>query len=331
MSANQVISLNGPLYGSLFFASVMSTAFYGIACMQTFFYYVHYHDDPLRTKILVAILWTLNTIHESFTVCGVYEFIMAGLANPSSLVIGNPELISLYILTALVAVPTQGYFVYRLYVFSGKNIIVPIVWVGLALVQLVCPIVYVAKVLHTAKGVHVVAIGHLNSSGIMIIPTLTLSFSVAAAVDILIAIFMTFLLLRQRTVIGFANTVQLLQRLTVLAVNTGIWTATFALLSIILLHLFPSNMIYAVFSFPICSVYCNTLLANLNGRAYLRGEETVQMDMFKTSSLRVPNSTSNDQQHGQVMLISSAPQGAWKTTEVVRFPEDSRSTAAGDV
>lgn len=67
-------------------------------------------------------------------------------------------------------------------------------------------------------------------------------------------------------------------------------------------------MIYAVFSFPICSVYCNTLLANLNGRAYLRGEETVQMDMFKTSSLRVPNSISNDQQHGQVMLISSAPQ-----------------------
>ncbi|KAF8448815.1 hypothetical protein L210DRAFT_3523191 [Boletus edulis BED1] len=35
-------------------------------------------------------------------------------------------------------------------------------------------------------------------------------------------------------------------------------------------------MLYVVFVFPLCSVYCNTLFANLNGRMYIRGEGTTQ-------------------------------------------------------
>ncbi|KAG6381790.1 hypothetical protein JVT61DRAFT_398 [Boletus reticuloceps] len=74
----------GSTYGSIYFGIVISTAFYGVACMQTFLYYVHYENDPLRTKILVAILWALDTIHEALCVAGAYKYIMAGLANPFS-------------------------------------------------------------------------------------------------------------------------------------------------------------------------------------------------------------------------------------------------------
>lgn len=54
------------------------------------------------------------------------------------------------------------------------------------------------------------------------------------------------------------------------------------------------GLIYAVFVIPICSVYCNTLLANLNARAYIRGEETVHdvdvdFKSFSSSSWRVAN------------------------------------------
>ncbi|KAF9238077.1 hypothetical protein BU15DRAFT_62724 [Melanogaster broomeanus] len=49
-----------------------------------------------------------------------------------------------------------------------------------------------------------------------------------------------------------------------ISLNTGLWTAILALLSIVL----------GVY-YPLCSLYCNTLLANLNIRPYLRGGEQV--------------------------------------------------------
>ncbi|KAH0830142.1 hypothetical protein J3R83DRAFT_1490, partial [Lanmaoa asiatica] len=60
-----------------------------------------------------------------------------------------------------------------------------------------------------------------------------------------------------------------LERLTVFAVNSGIWTAIFSLLAAILVHISSSNLTYAIFFIPLCSIYCNTLLANLNARIYL--------------------------------------------------------------
>jgi len=97
------------------------------------------------------------------------------------------------------------------------------------------------------------------------------SLSLAAAVDILIAITMTFLLLRTRSKAGISNTAHILQRLTVFAVNTGIWTATFAIMAVIFLRVFPpAALYYVLFGIPLSSLYCNTLLANLNARAYIR-------------------------------------------------------------
>ena len=38
---------------------------------------------------------------------------------------------------------------------------------------------------------------------------------------------------------------------------------------------FPNNLIYVLFGIPLGSIYCNTLLANLNARSYIRGDPLV--------------------------------------------------------
>ena len=38
------------------------------------------------------------------------------------------------------------------------------------------------------------------------------------------------------------------------------------------MHIFPLDSIYLLAGVPITSLYCNTLLANLNARVYLQGE-----------------------------------------------------------
>ncbi|KAN0088271.1 hypothetical protein V8E55_005328 [Tylopilus felleus] len=129
----------------------------------------------------------------------------------------------------------------------------------------------------------------------MIISTL----SVAAVEDILIAVFLTFLFLRRRNATGYMGTTHVLQRLTVFAVNTGIWTASFALITLILLHVYPISSLYAVFGLPLCSVYCNTLLANLNARSYIRGEIVTRNYVDS----RVPCGSSTDQESWATKLM----------------------------
>ena len=65
-------------------------------------------------------------------------------------------------------------------------------------------------------------------------------------------------------------------------------------------------MLNAVFAFPLCSVYCNTLLANLNARAYIRGETTtynVDADL-PLSSKRASDGTKGDKHHRESRVVS---------------------------
>ncbi|KAF8555882.1 hypothetical protein OG21DRAFT_1507250 [Imleria badia] len=265
MSAGSPLSL----CVSLYFSTVMSTAFYGITCMQTLFYYVHYHHDSLRMKSLVAAVCAFNTIHEALTISGSYKYIMAGLMNPPSISNGVPELFVQILFTGLVAILTQGYFIYRIYDSSGKNMVAPLIWVPLAFYQIVAPAIYVGKTLYSADGVRVAELAVLHDS---LFRDLAIScLSVSAGVDVLIAIFLMSLLLRKGTATRFTGAPYVFQHLTAFAINTGIWPAMFAFLTL-MLYFYPSSPFYMLFGIPLCSVYCHTLLANLNARPHVRGE-----------------------------------------------------------
>ncbi|KIJ06274.1 hypothetical protein PAXINDRAFT_20528 [Paxillus involutus ATCC 200175] len=68
------------------------------------------------------------------------------------------------------------------------------------------------------------------------------------------------------------KTDRMLLRLILVSINTGLWTAVLALLSIILLVSLPATeLVYAGVYYPLCTLYSNTFLANLNIRSYIGG------------------------------------------------------------
>jgi len=140
--------------------------------------------------------------------------------------------------------------------------------------ELVSVLVYLGSSFSNVNGVLVVKSTALStplSEGII-----TSTNFVSAGMDIFISILFIRLLLRERaSAFTLKSTVQLLQRLTILAVNSGIWTATFAVLTAVLFSAMPSPFLSTVFGTPVCPLYCNTLLANLNARAYIQGEVNV--------------------------------------------------------
>ncbi|KAF8546536.1 hypothetical protein OG21DRAFT_1107881 [Imleria badia] len=251
----------------------------------------------------LSAIWTFNTIHEALIVAGEYKYIMAGLANPLSLSNGRTRHTVTYYGSSRSNYP--GLFRLSDLCFCREEHL----WathMGSLGVLSACVYFYLCnqRALYCGWVVGlVVFIDHFFTA------IATSSLAVAAGVDVVIAVFLTFLLLRKRIATGYVSTAHILQRLMLFTVNAGIWTATFALLSLILLHMFPTTFLSAVFSFPLCSVYCNTLLANLNGRAYIRGETTthnVDVDIFTNVTSQVPDSAKGNKHPQRVVSFRTS-------------------------
>jgi hypothetical protein len=94
--------------------------------------------------------------------------------------------------------------------------------------------------------------------------------AVVIAVDITITISLCTLLAMNRS--GFhPGTDRMILRLIFISVNTGLSSTLFALLFLILFLIYPTDLICTALYYPLCTVYCNTLLANLNVRSFVRG------------------------------------------------------------
>ncbi|KIK44773.1 hypothetical protein CY34DRAFT_79166, partial [Suillus luteus UH-Slu-Lm8-n1] len=108
--------------------------------------------------------------------------------------------------------------------------------------------------------------------------------AVMAVIDIAIAFFLVkYLRTLHRQAMTFALS-EMIQRLIIFSVLSGIWTALFALLDMVSYLGFPDTAVYALFDLPLCSLYCNTLLASLNSRDNGSAASIKELSTFKAAS-----------------------------------------------
>ncbi|KAJ2919041.1 hypothetical protein MD484_g1373, partial [Candolleomyces efflorescens] len=138
----------------------------------------------------------------------------------------------------------------------------------------------------------------------------------AAAVDILLAVGLCAVLWRTYLeivsgVAGFKSGVTMIQRIVLLTLNTGIWTALFTILTLAMSIRYPRYLIHVVFCFTSSPVYVNMLLANLNARSAIsesNHDSKVKFDhsaalSSRLSSIRIrPVSRDHDSNLGVYML-----------------------------
>ncbi|KAI5992187.1 hypothetical protein EDD15DRAFT_2197205 [Pisolithus albus] len=139
----------------------------------------------------------------------------------------------------------------------------------------------------------------------------------AAAVDITIAAALCTLLAMGRS--GFSRgTDRILIRLIVISVNSALWTALFGLLAVVFLVTLPQDMVFSGFYFPLCTLYCNTLLASLNVRRFVRGTDdggSYQLPSMPSNSKFKPQSGSD---HTTVNITMATTKVAQDSFEVPR-------------
>jgi len=249
----------------LYLALVGNCILWGVACMQGFQYSLyHSKNDSSLVKLLVAFLLSLNTGHVVLVIVALWKQVTHW---PSDKVDINLPLLWGDLLTAIVALTSQLFFTYRLWKFSPKN------WLSWSILA-----IFVTSSVYQLGA-------YIAFTTLCAIKKLTVAFfeyeklvlsiwGMAAAQDILITVVLIVLIYQHRHG-ALPSSVQIMHRLTIYVVNTGLWTALCALFVIITMVSFPSTLVWLALYMMICPLYTNTVLANLNGRTYIRGSSNV--------------------------------------------------------
>jgi len=119
-----------PLLGTLF-----TMFLYGIGCMQVFYYLQNYQEDRVGMKILVAVVWTLETLHTILSIYFVEFYLIVNFSNEGNLFHVNWGVPVSFIVGFLVAFIVNVYFIWRFWRLS-RNMIFSTTLLVLAIARL---------------------------------------------------------------------------------------------------------------------------------------------------------------------------------------------------
>jgi hypothetical protein len=260
--------------GAFLIGAFVSAALYGATSLQTWYYFQSYPADMPFLKIMVLLLWALETVHSAFNMHGIYWFLVSNYFNPRALLILEWSATASIAISGIIIIIVHLFYARRVYYVSNKNL-----W--LALTIAIIAIVHFGFVLSVSiTGLQAKYFANLTGT-----PQLMarIGLSLSLATDVLIASSLTFYLLRGRT--GRKKTDSLVNRLTVHAVNNGILTSATDLVVLVFVIIAPNSLIYLSIFEVVGNLYTNSLLATLNARNAIKAQQ--DMHLVEESTFRI--------------------------------------------
>ncbi|KIJ06304.1 hypothetical protein PAXINDRAFT_20494 [Paxillus involutus ATCC 200175] len=269
-----------------------SLVLYGASILQTFIYYLSYPDDRAWKKLLVAIVFLLETVHSVLACAGIWNWLIQNFGNFANIEVLHPTILIPIIIACVVAFVVKTYFVWRIRCLSTGRfkqifpaVMMPLITAFLALGCCERSAVMVPTTNNNCRWADYTAKALMTPIlTVLADPVLTkvgyASLGISAAVDVIIATAMFVLLAKGRDQFN-KHTDRILFRWTLISIHTGFWTALFAVLTIILYATYPSNSLYTITYFPLCELYCNTLLANFNARSWVRSSHVPPVSLSR--------------------------------------------------
>ncbi|KIM52868.1 hypothetical protein SCLCIDRAFT_481666 [Scleroderma citrinum Foug A] len=224
-------------FGAYLLGVIMSAILYGVTIVQTWFYYVGYPADPWHTKSLVLAVFISDTIHQALITHSAYIYLVADIAAPTQLGSVVWSLVVEVLFNAITALLVQCFLTMRVYRLSNKSIIATASVLVVVIAQFVLSVTYVAKAIPLKTFVEIENLKILSSA-----------VNVTTAVtDVMIAACLCFLLQKSRT--GFRRSDNMINKLIMFSINTGLLTSLFAIASLISISVQPDAFIYIAFYF----------------------------------------------------------------------------------
>ncbi|KAH7921583.1 hypothetical protein BV22DRAFT_1132172 [Leucogyrophana mollusca] len=112
-SLSGVASLDSTM-GALLIGSLIGTALFGLTLHQFFRYFRMYPGDPLRLKVMVAVLWALDSVHVIFIMHTCYHYLVSYYLQPLELLTGFWSLRLVIIINSVITTITHFFFAHRI-------------------------------------------------------------------------------------------------------------------------------------------------------------------------------------------------------------------------
>ncbi|KAI0721766.1 hypothetical protein C8Q72DRAFT_77896 [Fomitopsis betulina] len=254
--ASMLPSFNGTL-GAGFLGHFVTAILYGITSLQAFTYFKHYFRDPPLLRVLVLALWILDSVHVAFVTYTMYFYMILNFGKPA--IVEQPvwSVWSMIIVSNVSNTIVRGIFGHRLWKLSRGSWLLPMI-VAILSTCIICDGVYFAS-----KGLQIdsfLGIAEFSWS-------LYFGLGFEVVNDFVITFAQYFYLRRFRT--GVSTTDSVVSVLMLYCVNTGLLTSICALLCLITYATLPHLYLYFAFYFILSKLYVNSVLANLNARAFV--------------------------------------------------------------
>ncbi|KAJ2933650.1 hypothetical protein H1R20_g3459, partial [Candolleomyces eurysporus] len=253
--------------GAMFIGVIVSGVLHGICLVQAFFYFMSQPKDPLLIKAMVLTTCTFDFVHLSWITHSMYHYLVTNFGKEDALQQLVWSVLMEALLTglngAMVQTYDRRYYTYRVWQLSKKNYFLA----GLILLLILATAVWVILSMRFETYRELLTINPL---------TITIN-ALSCAVDVLIAASLCWMLHNSRT--GFKRSDNIINKLMIFVVNTGMLTTSCAIASLVALVVSPNTLIYATFYFCIGRFYTNSFIATLNARKGLSGSnQNTQQD-----------------------------------------------------
>ncbi|KAG2360641.1 hypothetical protein BDR07DRAFT_1411934 [Suillus spraguei] len=264
MPAEYVLSHFDNTLGALLIGFAISATAFGMLSMQVFVYYRRFLQDKAAYKTLVALIWFISFVDQTFIGHAVYFYTITNYLNPIQLTTGKPQwtLILQTTLGAVVGAIVKTCFTLRVWRFSCRNRWLAGFLFLMVFAQLGTATTFAVKCFELPSFAHIIDLRSLGS----------VSLSIGVVTDMSIAVALCFYLQKIRSSCSTADSV--INKLIIYAVNTGILTSTVSLSTLILFNIMPTNFVFMCMYFVLSELYGISFLATLNTRTIIRDRGT---------------------------------------------------------
>ncbi|EMD36378.1 hypothetical protein CERSUDRAFT_115360 [Gelatoporia subvermispora B] len=232
---------------------------YGITVVQTYGYYRQSTRDAMYMKILIFMLWILNTLHEVLLIETIYDYLIGDYGNPLAITHITGSYWAALSMSAIIEFVVKGLFCLRLFKL-GKN------WRLVALIAFLA----LSRLGELVALIVIEGTQPSYATGTILDDIFYWTVAVGVAGDILLATAQAMILWKWQT--GFKRTNSVLWTLMIYTINTCALTSIVDIAELIVFALFRNteSLIYVAVYHQLPGMYINALLATLNAREELR-------------------------------------------------------------
>ncbi|KAJ7829277.1 hypothetical protein B0H14DRAFT_3873093 [Mycena olivaceomarginata] len=237
----------------------INTYLMGVIMSQFFTYWTSEYQDPLWMRLLVAFLFIINTTQAAAVIYMLWFYCVTNFTNPNAVAIELWPYPFTALTMSILALVNHTFQSSRIYRFTRSKILVAFLLV----------ISFVNCGIGVTVAIEMWILSKLSNLAALQ-PIIESNLALQCAIDTMIAIIMTVMFSRWRTNF-FADTDKMLNRLIRTAVQSGFFTAIFALGTLLSSRFSPGTYMVSLFALPIGRIYTHTMMDQLITREELRG------------------------------------------------------------